>query len=134
MTGELPETSGVEAALELGASVTLRRLGGFLVGGFGFVVVPLLLVGDESDGDQSNEETGNGDFDSVHGRVEARVQEEEVGRGGDSEEENLNKLLAGAGMQYRDKVEHTLWTEEVNKMFKRKNAGVPIQPLIRFHL
>jgi len=95
VTGELPETSGVEAALELSASVTLRRLGGLLVGGFGFVVVPLLLVGDESDGDQSNEETGNGDFDSVHGRVQARVQEEEVGRGGNGEEENLEKWLAG---------------------------------------
>lgn len=31
-------------------------------------------------------------------------------------------------------VKHTLWTEEVKRMFKRKNAGVPIQPLIRFHL
>jgi hypothetical protein len=48
---ELPETGGVEAALKLGASVALRRLGGLLVGGFGFVVVPLLLIGDESCGD-----------------------------------------------------------------------------------
>lgn len=69
VTGELPETGGIEAALELGASVTLLRLGGFLVGGFGFVVVPLLLVGHESDGDQSDEEARDGDFDSVHGRI-----------------------------------------------------------------
>ena len=97
MTGELPETSGVEAALELGASVTLRRLGGFLVGGFGFVVVPLLLVGDKGDGDQTDEQARDGDLDSVHGWVETRVHEEEVGWGGDSEEQDLEKLLAGAG-------------------------------------
>lgn len=102
MTGELPETGGVEAALELGASVALRRLSGFLVGGFGFVVVPLLLVGDKSDGDQSDEEAGDGDLDGVHGRVETRVQEEEVGRRGDSKEEDLKEFLAGAGMEYHD--------------------------------
>ena len=96
VTGELPETSGVEAALKLGASVALRRLGGLLVGGFGFVVVPLLLVGDESCGDQSDEEAGDGDFDGAHSWVEARVHEEEVGWGGDSEEQYLKNLLAGA--------------------------------------
>jgi hypothetical protein len=32
------------------------------------------------------------------------------------------------------KEELTLWTEEVNSTFNTKNAGVPIQPLIKFHL
>jgi hypothetical protein len=68
-----------------------------LVGGFGFVEVPLLLVGDEGDSHQADEQARDGDLDSVHGWVETRVQKEEVSRGGDSEEEDLKKLLAGAG-------------------------------------
>lgn len=69
VTRELPEAGGVEAALELGARVAWLWLGGFLVGGFGAVEVPLLLVGDEFDGDQGDEEAGDGDFDDVHGGV-----------------------------------------------------------------
>jgi hypothetical protein len=61
------------------------------------VVVPLLLVGNEGDGDQADEQARDGDLDGVHGWVETRVHEEEVGRGGDREEEDLKKLLAGAG-------------------------------------
>ena len=96
VTGEFPQTGGVEAALELGASVALRWLGGFLVGGFGLVVVPLLLVGDEGDGYQSDKGAGNGDFDGAHGWVETGVHEEEVGWGRDSKKEDLEQLLAGS--------------------------------------
>ena len=65
------------------------------------MVVPLLLVGNESDGDQSDEESGDGDLDSIHTRVETRVQEEEVGWGGDCEEEDLSELLAFAECNIR---------------------------------
>lgn len=93
MAGELPETGGVEAAVELGARVACLRLGGALVGCFCLVEVPLLLVGDEFDGDQADEEAREGDFDDVHVRVEAGGEEEEVGWGCDGEEEDLGGLL-----------------------------------------
>jgi hypothetical protein len=51
VTRERPETGCVEAAVELRARVAWLRFGGALVGGFGVVEVPLLLVGDELDGD-----------------------------------------------------------------------------------
>ena len=69
MTGEFPEAGGVEAAVELGASVALLGLSGLLVSSFCFVEVPLLSVSDVLDGDQSDEEAGNDDFDGVHGWV-----------------------------------------------------------------
>jgi hypothetical protein len=63
------------------------------------VVVPLLLVGDKGDGDQTDEQARDGDLDSVHGWVETRVHEEKVGRGGYGEEEDLKKVLAGVKMK-----------------------------------
>jgi hypothetical protein len=54
----------------------------------------LLLVGDELDGDQADEEACDGDLDGGHGGVQARDQEEEVGRCRNSEEEDLKELLA----------------------------------------
>lgn len=97
MAREFPQPGGVEAAVELGARVTCLWLGGALVCGFGVVEVPLLLVGDEADSDESDEEAREGDFDGAHGGVEAGDDEEEVGRGCDGEEEDLGEMLAGAG-------------------------------------
>ena len=69
VTGPAEEACSVEAAVELGASVALLGLSGLLVSSFCFVKVPLLSVSDVFDGDQSDEEAGNDDFDGVHGWV-----------------------------------------------------------------
>lgn len=91
---EFPEAGGVEAAVELGARVAWLRLCGALVGGFGVVEVPLLLVRDPFDGDQGDKEAGKGHFEGAHGWVQEGDHEEEVGRGCDGEKEDLRELLA----------------------------------------
>lgn len=129
---ELPETGGVEAAVELGARVAWLRFGGALVGGFRGVEVPLLAVGEPLDCDEDDEEAREDVFGCGHGGVEARGQEEDVGRGGDGEEEDLSGLSVWRELRDGDTGLLTLWTDEVKKTFSKKKAGVPIQPLIRF--
>lgn len=97
MARELPQPAGVEAAVELRARVAGLRLGRALVGAFGLVVVPLLLVGDELDRDEEDEEARDGGVDDGYAGVDAGGEEEEVGGGRDGEEEDLANVLA-AGM------------------------------------
>lgn len=58
-----PETAGVEAAIHLCSGPALRDFGGGLVGVFGLVVVPLLLVGEVFDDDEGDEGAGEEDVD-----------------------------------------------------------------------
>lgn len=132
MPRELPQPAGVEAAVELRARVAGLRLGRALVGAFGLVVVPLLLVGDELDRDEEDEEARDGGVDDGYAGVDAGGEEEEVGGGRDGEEEDLANVLAAGMTSWSQGGRLTLCTDEVNRMFSRKKAGVPIQPLIKF--
>jgi hypothetical protein len=133
VTRELPETSGVEAAVELSARVSGLRFGGALVFGFGGVEVPLLAVGKPLNCDEDDEEAREDVFCRGHGGVQARGQEEDVGGCGDGEEEDLVGSSVRCELRGVNVGLLTLWTDEVKKTFSKKKAGVPIQPLIRFH-
>lgn len=56
--------------------------------------IPLLLVGDELDGDQGDESAADCHFRGGHGRVDAGREQEDVGGCGDREEEDLVFVLA----------------------------------------
>lgn len=86
---ELPQSSGVEAAVELRTRVAWLRLSGALVSGFCGMEVPLLSVGEPLNNNEDDEEAGEDVFDCGHGRVEARGQEEDVGGRCHGEEEDL---------------------------------------------
>lgn len=75
MTAVLPQTRCVEAAIHLRTCPAVRHFGGLLVGVFGGVVVPLLLVGEVFDYDEDDEEARDGGLNRVHGGMEAGVEE-----------------------------------------------------------
>jgi hypothetical protein len=86
------QARGVEAAIELLARVVVlgRDLCGLLVGALGFVVVPLLAVGEElHDDDEEHEAAEDGVVLGELVAGDAGAEEEEVCGGGDEPEEDL---------------------------------------------
>jgi hypothetical protein len=86
------QARGVEATVELLARVAVlgRDLCGLLVGSLGFVVVPLLAVGEElHDDDEEHEAAEDGVVTGEFVAGDAGAEEEEVCGGGDEPEEDL---------------------------------------------
>lgn len=90
VAGELPQTSGIETAIELGARIAGLWFGGALVFSLGLVEIPLLLVGNEFDGDKGDEEAGDSRVYGGDGGVDARGEQEQVGWCRDGPEKDLS--------------------------------------------
>jgi len=94
------ETGRVEAAVQLGAGVAFGGFCGLLVGGFGLVVVPLGLVGEEFEEDEGDEEAGEGYVGGGHLGGDAGGEEDEVGGGCYGEEEDLGIFVSACLVGY----------------------------------
>lgn len=87
---ESPQARAAEATVQLGACKLWRDLGCLLIQGFGFVEVPLLLVGEELEEDQAHEEAGCDEVRGCHAvTCDLSAEKEDVGWSGYSEQENL---------------------------------------------
>lgn len=125
VAGKLPQPTSVETSVQLRARVARLRFGGALVCGFGLMEIPLLLVGNKFNSDESDKSATDCDFHSRHRRVDAGREEEKIGRCRDREKKDLVTLSARKAMCGQEE-ELTLCMEDVKKMFNKKNAGAPI--------